>query len=181
MAPRPLDQNGAPQPPTQPDHAAPTHSASSNPMSSPSVVQAGEMMLIISLVLILFVVCSVSVHFYLKRQKRRRRKNSPKKNAGKDVDGPDELQSKEKKMAELVGTPLCELGDSEPRHEMEDAEVLERHTMTEPEHPQEHPVHLVSPLTPNYDAGRMFGDMSTRSTAEPEAGVYAAYMIGLAR
>lgn len=176
MAPRPLDQNGAPQQPKHADKAAPSHTPSSNPLSSPSVVQAGEIMLIISLVLILIVVISISIHFYIKRQKRVYRKPSPKKNNGKDGDAQPELQSKEKKMAELVGTPLCEIGDSEPRHEMEDVEVLERDTITEPEHPQEHPVHIVSPLTPNYDDDRMFGDMSTRATAQPEAGVYAAYM-----
>ncbi|KAF2443209.1 hypothetical protein P171DRAFT_57674 [Karstenula rhodostoma CBS 690.94] len=176
MAPRPLDQNGQPQQPTQPNQATPSPTSTSNPLSSPTVVKAGEVMLIISLVLILIVVVTVSIHLYLKRQKRHRR-TSPKKKAGKVANGQPELQSKEKKMAELVGTPLCEIGDSEPRHEMEDAEVLERDTMTEPEHPQEHPVHIVSPLTPNYDAGQMFGDMSTRATAQPEAGVYAAYMV----
>lgn len=147
-------------------------------MSSPSVVQAGEIMLIISLVLIFLVVLSISLHFYLQRQKRRRRKAAPKEKPGKgkDSDAQPELQSKEKKMAELVGTPLCEIGESEPRHEMEDAEVPERHTLTEPEHPNEHPVHIVSPLTPNYDEGRMFGDMTTRASTQPEAGVYAAYL-----
>ena len=144
-------------------------------MASPSVVQAGEMMLIISLVLILFVVLSVCLHLYLKRQKRRRRKTAPKKKAGKDSEAQPELQSKEKKFSELVGTPLCEMGESEPRHEMEDAEVLERHTLAEPEHPHDNPVYFVSPLTPNYDAGSMFGDMSTLHTTAPEAGVYALY------
>ncbi|KAL5375951.1 hypothetical protein DPSP01_010818 [Paraphaeosphaeria sporulosa] len=176
MAPRPLDQNGTPQQPTQPEKADPSHTAASNPLSKPEVVQAGEIMLIISLVLILIVVISISIHLYLKRQRRIRRKTSPR-NKGKDGNAQPELQSKENKMVELVGTPLCEMGDSEPRHEMEDAEVLERDTIIEPEHPQEHPVHIVSPLTPNYDDGRMFGDMSTRATAQPEAGVYAAYMI----
>lgn len=133
------------------------------------------MMLIISLVLILFVVLSVCLHLYLKRQKRRRRKTSPKKKAGKDSDAQPELQSKEKSFAELVGTPLCEMGESEPRHEMEDAEVMERHTLAEPENPHNNPVYFVSPLTPHYDDGEMFGDMSTLTTTEPEAGVYALY------
>lgn len=175
MAPRPLDQNGAPQPPTQPEKTAPSHTPSSNPLATPAVVQTGEIMLIISLVLILLVVISISIHLYIKRVHRPRRKTSPKKKGGKNTAQP-ELQSEEKKMSELVGTPLCEMGDSEPRHEMEDAEVLERDTLVEPEHPQEHPVHIVSPLTPNYDDDRMFGDMTTRATAQPEAGIYAAYM-----
>ncbi|KAF1976214.1 hypothetical protein BU23DRAFT_43444 [Bimuria novae-zelandiae CBS 107.79] len=173
MAPRPLDQNGLPQQSSNAQHPAPTHTTPSNPLATPSVVNAGEYMLIISLVLILLVVITVTVHFLLERQKRRRRKTLPKK--GKNSDAQPELQSKEKKFAELVGTPLCEMGDSEPRHEMEDAEVLERHTLVEPEHPQDNPVYLVSPLTPNYDAGIMFGDMSTRTTTEPDAGVYALY------
>lgn len=42
-----------------------------------------------------------------------------------------ELQSQEKTIAELPGTPLCEMGDSEPRHEMEDAEVAEQHVQAE--------------------------------------------------
>ena len=69
MAPRPLDQNGTPQQPTPPDHPAPSHTPASNPLASPSVVQAGEMMLIISLVLILFVVLSVGLHLYLPKLK----------------------------------------------------------------------------------------------------------------
>lgn len=133
-------------------------------------------MLIISLVLILFVVMSVCLHLYLRRQKRRRRRKAePKKKPAKDSDTQPELQSQEKNFAELVGIPLCEMGESEPRHEMEDAEVLERHTLEEPEHPQHNPVYLVSPLTPNYDAGFIFGDMSTRTETGPDAGVYALY------
>ncbi|KAJ4291932.1 hypothetical protein N0V90_009830 [Kalmusia sp. IMI 367209] len=139
----PVDQNAAPQQPTKPDHADATQTASSSPLSSPSVVQAGEIMLIISLVLILFVVISIAVHFYLKRQKRRRRKTAPKKKGVKASDGQPELQSQEKKMAELVGTPLCEMGESEPRHEMEDAEVHERYTMVEPESPRDDPVYTL--------------------------------------
>ena len=158
-----------------PDHTAPSRPAASNPLAAPVVIKAGEMMLIISLVLILFIVISVCVHFYLKRQRPRYRKAPPKKELGGDADGQPELQSKEKKFAEVAGTPLCEMGDSEPRHEMEDAEVSEQHTMAEPEHPQDHPVYLVSPLTPSYDAGMMFGDMSTRTPIEPAAGVYALY------
>ncbi|KAF9734315.1 hypothetical protein PMIN06_004218 [Paraphaeosphaeria minitans] len=176
MAPRPLDQNGTPQQPTQPEKADPSHTAASDPLFKTEVVQAGEIMLIVSLVLILIVVISISIHFYLKRQRQIRRKTSPRKSVGKNGDTQPELPSKDEKMPELVGTPLCEIGDSEPRHEMGDAEVLERDSITEPEHPQEHPVHIVSPLTPNYDDGRMFGDMSTRAAAQPEAGVYAAYM-----
>ena len=175
MAPTPLDQNGTPQQPANVEHPSPSHSASSNPLKSPEVTQAGEIMLIISLVLILFVVLSVCLHFYLRRQKRRRRKAKPKKKEVEESDTQPELQSREKKFAELVGTPLCEMGESEPRHELEDAEVLERHTLEEPEHPQNDPVYLVSPLTPNYNAGFMFGDMSTRTEAGPDAGVYALY------
>lgn len=136
-------------------------------------------MLIISLLLILLVVISVCIHFYIKREKRLRRNSLPKKDKDlESVSQPDELQSQEKKLAELVGTPLCEMGDSEPRHEMEDAEVLARPPMVDPDlpgNPQQNPVYIVSPATPDYDAGFLFGDMSTRAPAQPDASIYALY------
>lgn len=101
-------------------------------MSAPSIVRAGEIMLIFSLLLIFLVACFVALHFYLRSRKRkaiqsgkRKDKKSKKKNKKGEPNGPPELHSQEKKIAELVGTPICEIGDSEPRHEMEDVEVQE--------------------------------------------------------
>jgi len=136
-------------------------------------------MLIISLVLILLVVVSISVHFYLKRQKRRRPpiKRKDTKESEKSANKQPELQSQSKEFAELTGTPLCEMGDPEPRHEMEDAEVPEICTMAEPENPWDNPVHVspVSPYDVDLEAGAMFGEMTTHTTTQPEPGVHAAY------
>ncbi|CAO2652793.1 Nn.00g022040.m01.CDS01 [Neocucurbitaria sp. VM-36] len=105
--------------------------------TQPTVVKAGETMLIISLVLISMVACTVSLHLFLRRRKRQRKvkdrgttrkvsdTNEKKRARGKKAadDEQPELHSQEKEMAELAGTPLCEMGESEPRHEMEGMEV----------------------------------------------------------
>lgn len=88
-------------------------------------------MLIISLVLIALVCISVTLHLILRRR-RRRRKPAGKKRKDEKKGGQQELASEGKKevvgnVAELVGTPMCEIGESEVRHEMEDVEVDERH------------------------------------------------------
>lgn len=144
------------------------------------------MMLIFALVLIFLVCLAVFVHFYLKRKRRRRRaSNKPKKKpAGKPAKKSStaqqepEPQAQERKFAELVGTPLCEMGESEPRHEMEDVEVHERYVMPENwplTNPADNPV-LVSPLDPDLEAGTMtFGEMTIDSTYQPYAAVSAAY------
>lgn len=73
-------------------------------------------------------VCPIKKVKEIKERKR-------KKKEAKEEEGPaqPELHSKEKHVAELPGTPLCEMGDSEPRHEMEDAEVPERHLRSDSE------------------------------------------------
>ncbi|KAF2636748.1 hypothetical protein P280DRAFT_139942 [Massarina eburnea CBS 473.64] len=163
------------------NEAKPTQSAKPSAMEQPSVVQAGQAMLIFALVLIFLVCCAIAVHLHLRRKRRRRRKqgkNVVKKKAVDEEEGPREveLHSKEKKIAELVGTPVCEMGDPEPRHEMEDAEVRERrYTIIEPElqNPADNPV--VSPLD-REPHGVFFGEMdSAISPLQAEARIYAAY------
>lgn len=65
----------------------------------------------------------------MKEKKRRKAKEGKKE----EETAQPELHSKEKHVAELPGTPLCEIGESEPRHEMEDAEVAERHLQSDGE------------------------------------------------
>ena len=87
-----------------------------------------------------------------------------------------ELQSKEKKIVELYGTPVCEIGESEPRHEMEDVEVPERrYTLAEIdlENPADTPV--VTRTERELEEGTYFGEMTTREEREPEARAHAAY------
>lgn len=123
-----VDQNAnAPASNAHKPQASGTPSAKDG-LSQPSVIKAGEAMLIISLVLIFLVCCTVAAHLYLKRQKRRKRGGKgTKKGKKQNVHKQPELPSQEKPIAELVGTPMCEIGDSDPRHEMEDAEVDERY------------------------------------------------------
>jgi hypothetical protein len=106
-------------------------------LNQPTVLKAGEAMLIISLVLIFLVCCTVCLHLYLRRRKRQRGggvKKDKKKKKGKGEAQPEiATQEKNDHVAELVGTPMCEIGVSEPRHEMEDVEVDERHLQLESE------------------------------------------------
>lgn len=137
-------------------------------------------MLIFALLLIFLVCCALALHFHLRRQKRKRRKKvkgQKKKEVEEVVDMQEaELQSKERKIVELHGTPICEIGDSEPRHEMEDVEVPERrYTLAE--------IHLENPAdTPvavrterELEEGTYFGEMTTREGLQPAPRVYAAY------
>lgn len=141
-----VDQNSNGQAPTPHKPQASGTPVNKDALSQPTVIKAGESMLIISLVLIFLVACTVSVHLFLKRRKRKRRlrdacpikkaidkKAKKKAKAKKEEEGPEqpELHSHEKKLAELPATPLCEMGESEPRHEMEDAEVPERFLRTD--------------------------------------------------
>ena len=94
-------------------------------------------MLILSLVIILLVVCTVCLHLFLRRRKRDRtlkdispiqkvkERRKKKKEEAKKGKGPmqPELHGREKKIAELPGTPMCEIGESEPRHEIGESEV----------------------------------------------------------
>lgn len=105
-------------------------------LNQPTVLKAGEAMLIISLVLIFLVCCTVCLHLYLRRRKRQRggTKKDKRKKKGKGKEEPElATQEKNEHVAELVGTPMCEIGVSEPRHEMEDVEVDERHLQLESE------------------------------------------------
>lgn len=130
-----VDQNAnSPEPIPNKPYASGKPSAK-EALSQPTVIKAGEAMLIISLVLIFLVCCTVSLHLYLRRRKRRRRgvkKGKKDKKKAKGQDQP-ELPTQEKNIAELIGTPMCEIGESEPRHELEDAEVDERHLQVESE------------------------------------------------
>jgi hypothetical protein len=104
-------------------------------LNQPTVLKAGESMLVVALVLIFLVCCTVSLHLYLRRRKRRRG-GVKKKKKGKDEEQPElasQETSKTEHIAELVGTPMCEIGESDPRHEMEDVEVDERHLQLESE------------------------------------------------
>lgn len=144
-------------------------------MRAPEVVQAGEMMLIFSLLLVFAVCLCVSIHLYLKRQKKKRRKELKERKAAREAREAKAAEVvEEKTFAELTGTPLCEMGESEPRHEMEDAEVDERYMAVDLEHPNDHPVY--SPTGTDLEAGHVyFGEMTTQSWAQPEAGMHAAY------
>ncbi|KAF2824096.1 hypothetical protein CC86DRAFT_383795 [Ophiobolus disseminans] len=132
-----VDQNAnSPQP--IPEKPLPSGKSSVNEaLTQPTVIKSGEAMLIISLVLIFLVCCTVATHLFLRRRKRRRggakkEKVEKKGKKAKAVVEP-EAPKEEKHIAELVGTPMCELGESDPRHEMEDAEVDERHLQPESE------------------------------------------------
>jgi uncharacterized protein HemX len=164
-----VDQNSTPNQPSGNNKPQPTNEASQG-LAAPTVVKAGEMMLIFALLLIFAVCVAVSVHLYLRRQKRRRRKESAeRKKKSKSVDS-----AQEKTLAELTGTPLCEMGDSEPRHEMEDAEVHERNLATSLEDPRDSPVY--SPAGTDLEAGTpYFGEMSSQTPVQPEAAMHAAY------
>ncbi|KAF2676006.1 hypothetical protein K458DRAFT_410824 [Lentithecium fluviatile CBS 122367] len=168
-----VDQNASPNQPTSANKAEPSTDASKG-LAAPAVVRAGEMMLIFALLLIFAVCIFVSIHLYLRRQKRRRKKQAKTKKA-KPLESPGaESQPQEKKMAELVGTPLCEMGESEPRHEMEDVEVHERHTVVNLQDPTDHPVY--SPAGTDLEAGTMyFGEMTSSPTAQPEPAMHAVY------
>ncbi|KAF2243148.1 hypothetical protein BU26DRAFT_570543 [Trematosphaeria pertusa] len=172
-----VDQNSNAPQPQSPNDATPSQAANQG-MSAPSVVVAGQMMLIFALVLIFLVCLAVAVHLYLRRRRRRRKgKPKTKKKEMRKSATPQqpELQSQERKIAELVGTPLCEIGDSEPRHEMEDAEVHERYTTIDLQNPRDNPV-LISPLDPDLESGTWpYDEMTTPSTAAPEAREYAVY------
>jgi hypothetical protein len=159
--------------------------AKTSATSEPSVIQAGQWMLIFALTIVFLVCCAISVHLYLRRTKRRRRKGvkkTKKDNKSNAVKGlqESELHGQEKKMAELTGTPLCEMGESEPRHEMEDAAVPERHTMDDIElqNPASNPV--ARPYDRDVEAGTFFGEMTTITPLQPEARIYAAYMARVA-
>ncbi|KAF1948250.1 hypothetical protein CC80DRAFT_327980 [Byssothecium circinans] len=179
-----VDQNMSPNTPAGGGHAPDQSPNSKTPTNKqPDVVQAGQWMLIFALVLIFLVCCALAAHFYLRRQKRRRRKKvkKTKKNSKEDMeeDGPleAELHSKQKEIAELIGTPICEMGEPEPRYEMEDAEVHERrYTMLDwpLQNPADNPV--VSPMDRDLEAGTFFGEMNSAiSPMQPDARVYAAY------
>jgi len=90
-------------------------------------------MLIFSLLLIFMVACFVALHFYLRSRRRRAKKakiarDKRRKKQKVDVSNVTETQDEDKEFVEMEGTPLCELGESEPRHEMEDIEVPETYT-----------------------------------------------------
>lgn len=170
-----VDQNASPNQPTNNNNAEPSKEAPQG-LAAPSVVRAGEMMLIFALVLIFGVCVFVAIHLHLRRHRRRRKKQDKTKKRAKKLETELEKQpqEKEKEFAELVGTPLCEMGESEPRHEMEDVEVQERHTMAHPEDPRNHPVY--SPAGTDLEAGTMyFGEMTTHTVAQPGAAMHAAY------
>ena len=130
-----MERRAADDPPKSPSTPETTQdpqtsqAAQAAAMSAPSMVRAGEIMLILSLLLIFLVASCVALHFYLRSRKRRNKRSGKTKDKKKkkkgEADGPPELHSQQKKIAELVGTPICEIGDSEPRHEMEDVEVQE--------------------------------------------------------
>lgn len=169
-----VDQNSTPNQSTSGNKAEPSNEASQG-LAAPAVVRAGEMMLIFALILIFAVCVFVAIHLYLRRQKRQRKKQDKIKKKVKKPESPDpEMQQQEKKFAELVGTPLCEMGESEPRHEMEDVEVLERHAMVDLEDPSDNPVY--SPAGTDLEAGTMyFGEMTSHTTAQPEPAMHAVY------
>jgi hypothetical protein len=128
-----VDQNAnSPEPIPQKPHAS-GRPSTNEALSQPTVIKAGEAMLIISLVLIFLVCCTVSLHLYLRRRKRWRRGMKKGGKKGKQGKERPEVPPQEKHVAELVGTPMCEIGESDPRHEMEDAEVDERHLQVESE------------------------------------------------
>jgi hypothetical protein len=166
-----VDQNSSPNQPTGGNKPEASHAASEG-LSAPSVVKAGEMMLIFALLLIFAVCITVATHLYLRRQRRRRRIEDKAKDKAKRSKSLD--SAKDKTFAELIGTPLCEMGESEPRHEMEDAEVHERHTTTNLEHPGDNPVY--SPAGTDLEAGTTyFGEMTSRTPVQPEPAMHAVY------
>lgn len=166
-----VDQNASPnQPPSS--KTEPTKPAETG-LRAPEVVQAGEIMLIFSLLLVFAVCLCVTIHLYLKRQRRKRRKEAKERRAAREAAKAAEVVE-EKTFAELTGTPLCEMGESEPRHEMEDAEVDERYTTMNLEHPGDNPVY--SPPGTDLEAGTpYFGEMTSHTWVQPEAGMHAAY------
>jgi hypothetical protein len=169
-----VDQNSTP---TQPESGNRPESSkeASQGLSAPSVVKAGEMMLIFALLLVFAVCLFVAIHLHLKRQRRRKKQHNVNKAKGSDTLAAQK-QPQEKKFAELTGTPLCEMGESEPRHEMEDVEVPERHTMDDLEDPSDSPVY--SPAGTDLEAGVVyFGEMSSHTTAQPEPAMHAAYFV----
>jgi hypothetical protein len=169
-----VDQNSSPNEPSSGHSPEPSREAKEG-LSSPSVVKAGEMMLIFALLLIFIVCICLAIHFHLKRQKRRRKKQAkPKKEVGGSKCVNEAKQEQDKNFSELVGTPLCEMGESEPRHEMEDVEVPERYTMNDPEDPRNNPVY--SPAGTDLEAGTVyFGEMTSSTMAQPEPAMHAAY------
>jgi hypothetical protein len=169
-----VDQNATPNKPAGGNKEEPTHEASKG-LAAPTVVRAGEMMLIFALLLIFAVCLFVSIHLYLRRQKRRRKKEAKTKQEAEKAERSKSVDSvQEQTFAELTGTPLCEMGESEPRHEMEDAEVPERHTTTDLEDPSDNPVY--SPAGTDLEAGTVyFGEMTSHASAQPEAAMHAVY------
>ena len=166
-----VDQNATPNQPTNGNKAEPTHEASQG-LSAPPVVRAGEMMLIFALILIFAVCVSVAIHLHVRRQRRQRKKKGKTEKKTQRSQSVDSAQ--EKTFAELTGTPLCEMGESEPRHEMEDVEVHERHTAANLEHPSDNPVY--SPAGTDLEAGTVyFGEMTTHTPVQPEAAAHAVY------
>lgn len=166
-----VDQNSSPNQPTSGTKAEPSREASQG-LAAPSVVRAGELMLIFALLLIFAVCVGVAVHLCLRRQKRQRKKEDKTKKKAQRTKSLDSVQ--EKTFVELTGTPLCEMGESEPRHEMEDVEVHERHTTANLEHPSDSPVY--SPVGTDLEAGTIyFGEMTSSTSAQPEAAMHAAY------
>jgi len=130
-----VDQN-ANSPAPLPNKPRPSGQTSvTEALKQPTVLKAGEAMLIVSLVLVFLVCCTVCAHLYLRQRKRQRRsgvkKDKRKKKKGKEEEV--QLEQKNGYVAELVGTPMCEIGESDPRHEMEDVEVNERHLQLENE------------------------------------------------
>lgn len=172
-----VDQNANAQQTSSSKNAESTHEAQKGGGTDPTVAKAGEYMLIFALLLIFCVCLAVAIHLYLRRQKRHRRKQpKKKKKEKKTLSLQPELQNQEHKIAELVGTPLCEMGESEPRHEMEDAEVHERYTTIDLEDPRDNPVLTPTGSERDLEAGTMFGEMTTHSIAGPGAAAYAVYL-----
>jgi len=166
-----VDQNSSPNQPTGSDKPEPSNEASKG-LAAPAVVKAGELMLIFALLLIFAVCLTVAIHLYLRRQRRRRRQEDKAKKEAQRSKRLDSTQ--DQTFAELTGTPLCEMGESEPRHEMEDVEVHERHTTTNLEHPGDNPVY--SPTGTDLEAGTMyFGEMTSYTPVQPEPAIHAVY------
>ncbi|KAF2705559.1 hypothetical protein K504DRAFT_537130 [Pleomassaria siparia CBS 279.74] len=117
----------APVPVNPNQQSSGTPAPSTSTLSSSSMVRTGEIMLIFSLLLIFLVACFVALHLYLRSRKKKAKplKQDKKKKMKNCPSGPPELHSVKKEFVELVGTPVCEIGDSEPRYEMEDVEVQE--------------------------------------------------------
>lgn len=135
-------------------------------------------MLIIALVLILLVCVFVALHFFLKRRKRRRKAGDGKekgKKKKKNTSSVPETPTPKKEVVELVGTPICELGDPEPRHEMEDVEVHERHMATT-ESSDDDGDRDVEAGQSGFEAGTSWYDETDdRAAPEPESREFALY------